>query len=125
MERLNYGTSDYGRWDYGDHEEDYSHDDDHDLDLEAGHDHDFGVEDHVEGLWEQAEHQADYAADDSLEAGSDFGARVGWRSKAHRRQMGRFVPPDRRGYAAPVFVRVADLLAGAPSGSDEEGGPEA
>ena len=124
MERLNYGRSDYGRWDYGDHEEDYGHDSDYDFEDE-GHDDDFEDEDHGEGLWEQAEHQADYAADDSLEAGSDFGARVGWRSRAHRRQMGKFRPPDARGYAAPAFVQVADLLAGAPSGSEEEGGPEA
>ena len=109
MERLNYGS----RLDY---DEDYGHDSDYDLEDE-GHDVDFEDEDHGEGLWEDVGHQADYAADDSV--ASDFDARFGWRSTSRRRQRGKFVPPDTRAYAAPVFVRVADLQAGATSGSGE------
>ena len=108
MERLNY-------------DEDYGHGHDSDYDLEESHDGDFEDEDHGEDLREQVEHQADYAEDDSLESESDFDAQFGWRSKARHRKRGRFVPPDIRGFAAPVFVRVADLRARVTSASEEEG----
>ena len=111
MERLNYGS----RLDYDDYEEHYGHDSDHDLEDEG----------HEEGLRERVEHQADYPADDSVDSHVDFDAQLGWRSKAHRRERGRFVPPDTRGYAAPVFVQVADLQARAPAGSEEERDPGA
>ena len=114
------------RLNYGEEHQEEDHDDyqEHHASRYGDPDYDPEGED-AEDLQEPVEHQADHTADDSLEAGSDFYARVGWRSKAHRRQRGRFVPPDMRGYAAPVFVRVADLQARATSASEEEREPEA
>ena len=85
------------------------------------YDDDNEEEDYAKGFQEQVEHETDYAADDSDE--SDFNGQFGWRSKARRGKRGRFVPPDTRAFVAPVFVRVADLKAGAASGSGEEREP--
>ena len=123
MERLDYGARHYQ--DHDDYQEDQQEQ------YPAWYenpDEDHQGEDYAEDLQEQTErveHQADHAADDSGESAfSDFDARFGWRSKG-RRQRGRFVPPDTRGYASPVFVPVADLQARTTSGSEEERGPEA
>ncbi len=57
---------------------------------------------------DQLEHQMGFAEDDSGE--TDFEAQFGsWRSKAHRRRRGRFVPPNMTSQKTPVFVRVKDL----------------
>ena len=115
MERLNYGRVHHDDYQEGHQEQwasryDKNPDDDHDG------------EDYAETLQEQrerVEHQADHAADDSLEPEPISMPSSDGRSTSRRRQRGRFVPPDIRAYAAPVFVRVAGLQAGATSGSGE------
>lgn len=56
------------------------------------------------------EYTYEHALDDGAE--SEYGAiRFGWRSSARRRRRGEiWVPPDIRGFRAPVFLRLADLL---------------
>ena len=82
---------------------------DPDYDPDEG-DFEYGLEDDQEPpeRREQVEYRLDHAADDAaqLDAEARFG---GWKSRARRRRMGRFVPPDVRDYRWPVFVRVADL----------------
>ena len=98
----------YGRTDYDDSQEDHYHDVSQ-ADEESGYkpwhlgtpDDDYDEEDFADGIQEAVEYQADHATDDSAD---DFDVRFGWRSKRGRGQRGRFVPPDRRGLMAPVFV---------------------
>ena len=96
--------------DYDDYNDDYEEEEEEEEE-----------EDYTEGFQEQVEHETDYAADDS----ADFDGQFGWRSKVRRGKRGGFVPPDTRSFVAPVFVRVADLKAGATSGSGEERTPGA
>ena len=115
MERLNH------RWaDHLDYSEDHGRED-----WQEGEEQDFRLrryeiadpdyceedyddeEDYDEGVQEEVEHRTDEAEDDADQDG--FHEQFGWRSRTrHRRGRGRFVPPDTRGLAAPVFVRQAD-----------------
>ena len=73
----------------------------------ADPDYDDEEEEYEEGVKEEVEHRTDEGADDAGQDG--FHEKFGLRSRQrHRRGQGRFVPPDTRGLAAPVFVRQAD-----------------
>ena len=110
MERANYNWANYEdsvkSHDQDDQEMEYRprYDADPDDDYD---DDDNEEEDYDEGVQEEVEHRTDEAEDDADQDG--FHEQFGWRSRTrHRRGHGRFVPPDTRGLAAPVFVRQAD-----------------
>ena len=80
-------------------------------------------EEYEEGVKEEVEHRTDEAADDAGQDG--FHEKFGLRSRTrHRRGWGRFVPPDTRGLAAPVFVKRPVPGAKAQGGQKEEREPE-
>ena len=112
MERLDYGKAD------DDYEDDYQEErgdgyqEDHEEAYEALYyenpDDDYEELDHAAES-AQVEPQVNYAADEN--GISDYAnTQFGWRSRARRARRGQiWVPPDTRGFKAPVFVLLADL----------------
>ena len=127
MERVNHRLADHADYSVS-HFQDACQDDEeqeqrtwHYESLGDGYD----AGDYVEAE-EEVEHRTDDPGDDTGQ--SDFHAQFGWRSKMRRRHgrgrgRGRFVPPDTRGLAEPVFVRLANLRSKASPGSEEEREP--